>query len=933
MLKKSIYLAVSIVFIITLFFGSSVTYTLAKNSDKAHQIDGLNSLLADESKCWALDVFVVTDQSYSMFEDYDYPASDPAGYRFMAAKEVLNELILNRQEKCSEAIHRFSLITFGSHAVRQLPLIQIDLGESQKSDDWASRYFEQIDNAQSDRTQNWTDFFTAFDEISASYSEVNPITEPADYGPRKKIVIVITDGNPTDVSGTFAGKEYMCKLKKFLNDTSAWNDFHIWVVALNAGYSYLNDDGCSSTMRQDWIDITRAHQGELFALSYNDQTIPAFVNDVVGKEFGSPGKRMACNEIFYIDPYTQRAEFLFFRRQDEKNFVTLSKLDNTTLEPVYQYKSGKIITSPSQTGEMGLAGYDVSTNGGKETYVIENPLPGAWRFNVDDVSTKQCQRNIEARNVSFSAEVRVPQANAVLPVVDLSPYYDVDNENNFQVLLKNSTTGKPVSNDSEYNLDVILTWNLPSHKNALPDKTPITSQKLSPGVGGVWVSNEPVLTPELGEYNYTVVGTAPSGDKSSTITVFSVSGKYLAKNILPVNFVITSPEKDQEVACNEFQNSTSVNTPLDISIQLVDKKKLPMTADGILTSDADKSFIAEIYDDNDNKLDGIPLKAGGNGTFSGKLLTDQSASVVCGEASIKVSFVGSVDVDKYSMGRKDESIEVERTEVVGVLARFLTPQPSAEISRFEKLFDACSIDKITLIPVKVELINSKNGDRLNPTDVGTEATSVLYQIELEGPDGKETVQLNPAKDGSLYVTGDAGATVTATGLYKFKLISNSQAFKIGFTPVGDPVEVDISRQDGWITPLSCQVVTVSGWVVLAIFVGFLIFIFTGGPGGRIELKDNNDRQVVTIRLSTMTLLTWFKVTNPTFAGLGIKYMQYSKGKSAPKGSRSVLLKVVDVNDEVMFYSEVETGYPLPLTTDVNVEYFHPKVSTNSSIQL
>ena len=257
-----------------------------------------------ENKCWPLDVVFLVDQSYSMLGG---SSSDPNNYRFVAAREVFDRLMLNRQEQCPLAVHRFALITFGGHTVDYLNLVQVDLNEGDTPEVWGAAYFNAIEEAKNDTSQPYTDFRVAFERVQAIFSSASKINDPSEYGPRRQVVILLTDGNPTytQIYGGADDRQYMCQLKDYLNG-SAWQRSSLWVVALNAGAPYLDNPGCNSTIRQDWLDITEKHNGKLFALPYNEQAIPAFVSDIVDAEFGQPGEEVVCNQIFYVDPYLQQ---------------------------------------------------------------------------------------------------------------------------------------------------------------------------------------------------------------------------------------------------------------------------------------------------------------------------------------------------------------------------------------------------------------------------------------------------------------------------------------------------------------------------------------------------------------------------------------------------------------------------------------------------
>ena len=223
-----------------------------------------NNPNGDTPKCWPLDIVVLIDQSGSMSDN------DPEGYRFDAAREVLDELIFNKQEQCGKTDHRISIITFGEDAVPYLSLGsgRISIEENEDANVWAEEnYLKDITRAENTHLQTYTDFKSAFKEAQNVFMEsAGTISDPDDYGERRKIVVLITDGKPT-TNGTQS--VHMCDLKSQLEEPF-WQSKSIWVVALNAEEPYLDQAGCKgNTIRQDFSQMAQSHGGELLDLPYN----------------------------------------------------------------------------------------------------------------------------------------------------------------------------------------------------------------------------------------------------------------------------------------------------------------------------------------------------------------------------------------------------------------------------------------------------------------------------------------------------------------------------------------------------------------------------------------------------------------------------------------------------------------------------------------
>ena len=180
-------------------------------------------------ECWPLDVVVLMDESLSMSQE---GGNDPDGYRFLATEELLNLLISNRRAQCDEAVHRLGVIYFTNVVTKAVPLELIDIPITGERDNW-EKYddiTQAIASGMPHKYKNGTDPALAFKAADELLTQAVDLPAPSGYGPRREIVILLTDGNPAGVGGL---EKYMRTLTKDLNE-AAWSRRSIWIVALNA---------------------------------------------------------------------------------------------------------------------------------------------------------------------------------------------------------------------------------------------------------------------------------------------------------------------------------------------------------------------------------------------------------------------------------------------------------------------------------------------------------------------------------------------------------------------------------------------------------------------------------------------------------------------------------------------------------------------------
>jgi len=878
---------------------------------------------SDNKKCWPLDIVLLIDQSGSMMGIKGN--NDPDNYRFDAVRETLDQIVRNKQDQCIDAVHRIALVTFGEEGKTYLYLSPISLRQDDDPTEWEKTYLDVIKQAESSRPESYTDFRDAFKETQRVFERATKMDDPKEYGSRRQVVIFITDGKPTANQGTEPQEAHMCELKSEL-DQPFWKEKSIWIVALNADEPFLDEDGCSGgSIRQDLQDIALAHNGQLKDLPYNEQFIPTVLGDIVSAEFGQTSEKMSCDEVFYIDPYLQQVKLRFYRtKNDEMVRVKISKLDDSTLEPIFTLQNGSVVEQNGDLGNMSFAQENYRPLGFKEEYVIDNPLPGAWIFNVEGWNADDCQRKIEPRKIDILAEVFF-EPNGILPQVSTPPYYETKNPIFFSVTLRNNVSLQPLLSNPGFPLEITLNWKLPSGSSTLPDGSPINPILLHAGENGKWQNSEsPILTPEVGLYTLEIIGTAPSGNGKDKIKIFSETRTFDAKPLTRFDFTIDSPANDIQ-SCNQItDDEKSINKPVDVQVQLRDNLGNPVVRPDEYITGLENVFQAELVDSSGTVIDKGPLTYTSNGIFSGTLLDSLSEINACEKMVLRVKFTGSYDETRYALLGEEKDKAFERVEAKGIRVDVISPAPS--ISRFDSMLYSCSDEDVSPVLIQLRLTDLA-GQEINPNNVLAKGMTNLFSAYITGPfsERSEKIDLIITKTNKGYIlSGSGGAEIQDEGEYSLEVVPNVEAFARGYTWAHQTITYQFTRQDGMFTnPTACKSSRIGLGVLSAIFLGLIVFAVTGGPGGSIQFMDDRGDLLKKWGLSLMRLMSFRKYSSPALNDKGIKYVQFSRG-AIGRDTRAVHIKIVDNGGDVIWDSELQANLALPVTPDVTVQYYHAK---------
>lgn len=936
MFNRSSFYRVVIAFVFGILF---MGFSIQINQPVSAAPRSLLSSAPASPECWPLDIVMLIDESTSMSGKAGAKANDPQGYRFTAAKRILSLLISNRRSQCPEAVHRLGVIAWGDYTQTALNLIAVDLSKEENRNQWSKPYEDAIDGISKYKAQNGTDPKLAFEAADKMLDQAPRLVSPPDYGMRKQVIILLTDGDPRGIGVNNAGgvEKYMRTLYDELNNPK-WNKRSIWIVALmdqNSTSSYLKqkvfDD---KTLEQVWQEIAEKHGGRLDIRDYNPQKIPMALNDIIDAEFGQPGKKIQCGD-FYIDPYLQSVQFVFSKRLQYENVpIILSKLDDVSGDVLYQYIEGEITVAEPDSKMTMLEEDGYRHEATIEEYTFNLPMPGRWHFELEGVNQQDCRAGVEARQKPKNIDIEFAQLkNNVVPQMAEAPYYDSEAPILFAVAVT-FADGAPFEEIPAYPLSITGTVELPDGSSYLPNGDPypaISFQRTAES--GIWSSQQPILAPLEGFYSLQLVGYLQSYlEITSTNTVKLHSYAAVTRTLTfegrkygRLSFVIQEPLEGTKVLCNTVNVARRelIGQPVPVTVQLLAPDGKPADTGYYLTSDPSQTFQARFLDADGNELSaGYLTPSGGSalGLFEGVLMADQMAVVGCGKVMVKVDFVGSVDGERYILPKTTNIVTLNRVWSEGVVATITTPMAGDKFLLHSDFMAASKPDVV--LPVDLAFIlQDLSGRPIDPAQIAATTPERLYTARLVGPaPGQSEALTLTLKEMTFNAAG--GLTMAQEGEYRFEIIANPQAFKEGYIPADNaPVSVTFLRRDLlWTSPATFRTVAISSVVFLAFLVCLAIYLLTGAPGGTLEITGYGRPNDILAGPFSLRGRRFPMITSRSLSNLGIKRIRVRKAKSLEGRSRAIKAVVVSNEGQEIADCFLEVDQPTPFSPDAEIVY-------------
>lgn len=758
------------------------------------------------NECVGLDLILLVDHSTSMNGFEGNPATDPQGIRVESVRYVIDQLFVNRLTFCPDAVHRVAVIGFGGRIEPQLPLGIVDVDPSSPLNVWEferdqlTERIEVIDLGQ-------TNFQLAFEAAAKSLTGLPAINDGV---PRKRGIVVLTDGNPC-VGGcpyddSFSAEEYMQEiLIPEINDPSGpfspWSppynqdeDIYIWLVAIHDAYAYLdqlpeNADENTRTMREYWQEITDAHGGNVFALAQDERKIPEtyllILNQVLGR---GKVEQVPCGEPVYVDPYVHKAIFNFLKNSED-------------VEVKINYNEEQITIANGQVTNDRPDLIDSYVSFGPiERYTINRPGPGRWDIETD------CDTTFIYKQILF-AQADLKEPNTVLPQAgtDAMPY-DINNPVFLQYQLRQDKDN-PFVDDGKFPLNAefsIIQPNGEPYVVAQSNGEATDKFELKPEGNGIYSSAvERTGSPSLplpqnlvGRYQIHLSISAKSADPNKTEPVLiyqNNDGFYDVRAVNRFDFEIESPKNNDKFNLVEYQGVKAVPSPLEVKVKLQNDEGGALSPEGILFN-PDDAFTARLMDQEGEIIQEAPLKlaAAEDGIFVGTLNDSITIpqEISAGGYQLEIALEGEFNADDFLPIHTHREILLEGLKPIPVDFHIKTPSE----------FDLVDYRGKNPIPTPLEISAQLTDIDGNPVsfEVFKDANVNSFVAQLITPQGrieKSPLEPDPTGDGLfkaiLRSTSAAGLNDQA-GDYKVIVSADEKNVANGFVLVADEKEV-VSR--------------------------------------------------------------------------------------------------------------------------------------------
>lgn len=410
--------------------------------------------------CFSLDVVFIIDQSSSMGGEYGLPPNDPTGQRANGPKWAIDWLTDNALDICPDAFHRVAVVSFGSSTQVDLPLSDINPGNTQE---WAYLRTKLKENVQLFNLGQ-TDPKLAFEKAIQILDGAGQVGDT----PRKRVIIYMTDGMPcveslgcvrsnnlmdfvsyardmrNEVNKSAPFDKTLLKQEQCLqqaretygvngipsdisnkcledNRVSAdtySNSTYIWTLLLSFGQAW------PAQLKDIYEEMSTSHGGKVIDITENRNDIPANFLDILTDLAGVPVTRLSCGN-FAVNPLVRQARLTFFKLSEDTK-VQLSYSD-------FQGKNHVIVS-----GEQPDGGFTVNehySEGANERYVLDYPYPGIWRIESDacegiDAYYEPIQMDmaggLNPLRIWNPQEGDMLPENSILPEYDQDPYFDND---------------------------------------------------------------------------------------------------------------------------------------------------------------------------------------------------------------------------------------------------------------------------------------------------------------------------------------------------------------------------------------------------------------------------------------------------------------------------------------------------------------------------
>ncbi len=627
-MKKGLILS-SVLVIISLL----ISYTVSAKSIFRPEIPLVKAseYVVPLDDCYSLDVIFIVDQSGSMSGDAGAAPNDPIGSRFEAPRYAMDWLANNRLGRCQNAVHRISVISFGTTVTVNLPLTVINPSTQEEWNNEKEGLEEKIEEMR----LGATDPLLALKDAKKIIEESNPQGEIE----RKKVVILLTDGQPCVNSlGCVFGNDqmdhqaYMKDVSDYLNTNFPFSEallarevamkaavteygsfeeipeeikndiiinnpitredldssVYFWLVAMNANSNYLRSDG------EVWKALTQSRAGEIKELKNNAIEVPKVFNDILSSLQGITPELLGCGNLA-IDPYLAGAVLDVFKVADG-------------LEVEISHDGKSLVTGVGDADYFGVEQY--GQYGAIEHYRFAQPPAGLWT-----ITASNCE-GVEAQFIEFKPITQFLQPSTNVPSYNLNEaLFDPNDPYRISVKITDAIQDRPLNEDPNYPLDLNSIISAPDGSNTTLPMT-FTEQ-------GIWETSDPIPTNQLGTYNVQILGKAsctynPDKPEDCANEQFEVvndnSGFYVTTQTAPFLLEIVSPDPSINNEVHGPPLKFEIQ-PLPVKVRIVNKSGEPLDRDLVFTGDQNNAIEATLNVGAQSRTISLSPVTGSTGEF------------------------------------------------------------------------------------------------------------------------------------------------------------------------------------------------------------------------------------------------------------------------------------------------------------------------------
>ncbi|RLA81487.1 MAG: hypothetical protein DRG33_00480 [Deltaproteobacteria bacterium] len=513
-ISASIFLVVVIIGAM-IFLSSGNSVTAAPITKELYSVNQQTS--TGELECTPFDVLFLIDQSGSMSDPDGGVFSDPYAQRIEAVKWAISHIAFVNLNACqNDVLFRLGVVPFGGEIKKVVPFTNINPEDDIALDLLLNTLLPALES----EDLGVTDFSLAFDKANEMFKEL-PL---ASGDKRQQAIIVITDGaacspqmSETDNCGHSGHvQNYMNDLEKQIIHDFDVEGFYLYIVGINR-YQDLpipSQKFYQENARLPWEKITSNYLSgsEYRQLGVHHNDIPSAFVDIFENLSGVKGEDITCAPLA-VEPYLEMVQLNIFR--------------NTDLSPVeikvrnFDEKETVFIQGVKQPGEEIEVTPKYFISGLNESYVFKNPVPGKWIVTMSDPSLCDELRGqfiaIAATSEKIAPLAGLPQ-NPDKDITGLD--YDEDDPYYLKYRIVDKDGNALPDYGGQHKIKAVVDIKSPSGEN-------FTRQLEKSSDPGVWQTDKPLPTSEMGVYSYSVVGTTRNLEGTDDIIVIEAqTGTY-----------------------------------------------------------------------------------------------------------------------------------------------------------------------------------------------------------------------------------------------------------------------------------------------------------------------------------------------------------------------------------------------------------------------